>query len=188
MDDGSDIAALPAPEDLNDRLPADDRRERYDVLGTPKIATDDVYEGEPVFVFGFPGVAGKDHLSRIVVRQGIVAWVNPNHPRENVFLVDANLYPGNSGGPVIRWPFGLTKDGKGNYLSGGEISLLGIVSEGIAQDIKSTISGPRVGRIETHTQIAGIGAIGVIEPASKVSKLLDLIQHGDIKTPVCAVK
>lgn len=79
------------------------------------------------------------------------------------------------------------KDGSTNYLTGGTIALLGIVSQVIQQDIKSTISGPRVGQIEAHTQIAGIGAIGIIEPASKVSKLLGIIQQGNTKRPVCAV-
>lgn len=73
------------------------------------------------------------------------------------------------------------KDGKVDYFKGGNVALLGIVSEGIKQDIESTVSGPRVGQIEMRTQIAGIGAIGIIEPASKVSKLLPMIQERNAK-------
>lgn len=93
-----------------------------------------------------------------------------------------------SGGPVVRFPFGLMQDGKVNYLSGGdggEVTLLGIVSEGIQQNMKSTFSFPSVVRIEAHTQIAGVGAMGIIGPASKVSKPLTMAQQGKAKMPVC---
>jgi len=184
-DDDSDIAALPiTPEGLNALLPADDRKQNIEVIGTEDF-DGDLYEGEQVFIFGYPAVAGNDYLARMIVRQGIVAWTNPNDTTVNTFLVDANLYPGNSGGPVIMFPFGLKKDGGINIL-GGKPALLGIVSQGAAQDIQATVSGPR-GPIAMHAPVVGIGAVGVIEPASKIAKLLSVVQAGASKTPTCGV-
>ena len=65
----------------------------------------EVSEGDGVFVLGFPlGEAGEER-NYAVVRQGIVArvqdWVKGN---AGTFLIDASIFPGNSGGPVLLKP------------------------------------------------------------------------------------
>jgi hypothetical protein len=185
LDDDSDIAAIPMV-DLDSVLPPEDRLKRYDALPMAAV-TSDVFEGEPVFIFGYPGIVGNERLVRAIVRQGIVAWTNPNQPDDKTFLVDANLYPGNSGGPVIKFPVGLKKDGSFDFIQGGTFNLLGIVSQAPTVDIKTTSSSPRLGQVETHTAITGIGAIGFIEPGSKIRKLLETIQKGKPNVPVCDV-
>ena len=65
----------------------------------------EVSEGDGVFVLGFPlGEAGKER-NYAVVRQGIVArvqdWLKGN---AQTFLIDASIFPGNSGGPVLLKP------------------------------------------------------------------------------------
>ena len=62
----------------------------------------EVSEGDGVFVLGFPlGEAGEER-NYAVVRQGIVArvqdWLEGN---AQTFLIDASIFPGNSGGPVL---------------------------------------------------------------------------------------
>jgi hypothetical protein len=185
LDDGSDIAAIRMPP-TDSALPQEDRLKTYDAVSIEDINSD-VYEGESILIFGYPGLVGNEKLVRAIVRQGIVAWTNPSQPEEKVFLVDANLYPGNSGGPVIKVPFGLNKDGSFNYLTGGSFKLLGIVSKAPTEDIKTTVTVPRVGQVETHTAVTGIGAIGFIEPASKIRKLIDAMENGTAKIPVCDV-
>ena len=64
-----------------------------------------VSEGDGVFVLGFPlGQAG-DERNYAIVRQGIIArvqdWLKGQAPS---FLVDASIFPGNSGGPVLLKP------------------------------------------------------------------------------------
>ena len=64
-----------------------------------------VSEGDGVFVLGFPlGEAGKER-NYTVVRQGIIAriqdWLSGN---AQTFLIDASIFPGNSGGPVLLKP------------------------------------------------------------------------------------
>lgn len=185
LDDDSDIAVLPMFSNV-DVLPADDRLETYDSVPLEILATD-VVEGESVWVLGYPGVVGDDKLVRPILRQGIVAWTNPKEPAEKPFLIDANLYPGNSGGPVMKLPFGVKEDGSINYMGGGHLELLGIVSKAPKQNIRTIISNPRLGQVETHTEIIGIGSIGVIEPASKIRKLIVMIQQHQTKAPVCQV-
>lgn len=182
LDDDSDLAAIPFLA-VHNQIPERDRRSNYDSVN---LADGDPYEGESIFVLGYPGIAGNDRLVRPILRQGIVAWTDPRHPEDSPFLVDANIFPGNSGGPVIELPIGMMRDGSYNFSSGGDLTLLGVVSQAGEQDISTVISGPGVPRIEARTPIVGIGALGVIEPASKVRRLLAGIKDGKVHTAACA--
>jgi hypothetical protein len=186
LDDGSDVAAMPLPNNIIDLIPPEDRLKSYNSVSIGDVSSD-VYEGEPVFVFGYPGIVGNEKLVRPIWRQGIVAWTNPNQPDDNVFLIDANVYPGNSGGPVIKFPTGLRKDGLFDYFTASPLKLLGIVSEAPGEEIKTTTVDPRLKKFQqTDTQIT-VGAIGFIEPGSKIRKLIELMQQGKAQPPVCDV-
>ena len=65
----------------------------------------DMSEGDGVFVLGFPlGEAGNER-NYTIVRQGIIArvqdWING---KAHTFLIDASIFLGNSGGPVLLKP------------------------------------------------------------------------------------
>lgn len=64
-----------------------------------------VAEGDGVFVLGFPlGLVGTQR-NHVIVRQGCIARIGDflaGHSSE--FLIDAQVNPGNSGGPVISKP------------------------------------------------------------------------------------
>lgn len=182
LEDGSDVAAIRIPLNLFSLLPPEDQLGAYETIGINDIGVADIYEGEQVYVLGFPEIVPKEKLARAVWRQGIVAWVNPRQSAEKVFLVDANLGPGNSGGPVIQIPFGLKADSTFNYLAGGKFLLLGLVSQAPVEEVTT-----RIGKAEMHTDIIGVGAIGVIEPASKIHKLVIMMSQGTVKAPTCDV-
>ena len=59
-------------------------------------------EGDEVYVLGFPmGLAGVDR-NYVIVRDGIVALIKDWYEgQSDTFLIDAFVYPGNSGGPVM---------------------------------------------------------------------------------------
>jgi len=177
LEDGSDVAAAELTDKLLRALPAEDRLQTYDAVHLADLSTE-VYEGGQVIILGYPGLVANDFLVKAILRQGTVAWTNPRSPADNTFLVDANLYPGNSGGPVMKLPYGLTSEGKIDFLSGGKIRLVGIVSQGVQQDI--SLGGRK-------TSVYGIGGIGVIEPASKIRRLIEEIKAGSTKTPPCGV-
>src|SRR5437870_4717036 len=71
----------------------------------------EVYEAAPVLVLGYPAAVGADYLVRALLRQGVVAWVSPENPAGKPFLIDANIFPGNSGGPVLYLPTGIDPAG-----------------------------------------------------------------------------
>lgn len=75
------------------------------VLLRPDATTVGLTEGDGVFILGFPmGEVGKER-NYITVRQGVIARVRDTLVgAANDFLVDAFIFPGNSGGPVVTRP------------------------------------------------------------------------------------
>ncbi len=140
-------------------------------------SSDDVYEGAPIVVLGYPGAIGDGFWTRGVVRGGIVAWVSPNNSAGDPLLVDALLFPGNSGGPVFRVP--TATDRHGTVPVGSRGAFVGIVSRGpiwamplSAGDRKIAIEGA-AGR--TAVLAAERVGVGVIEPAARVRELINSV-------------
>lgn len=75
------------------------------LLGRIEAQDAGLTEGDGVFVLGFPlGLVGTER-NYVLVRQGVLARLRDflaGHA--NDFLVDASIFPGNSGGPVITRP------------------------------------------------------------------------------------
>lgn len=173
-EDGSDIAALPLDPTLNKALPSG---KPFEGISLGEFGDQNwLFEGAPVIVLGYPGIVGNEYLVRAISRSGIVAWINPEKPTENKFLVDANLFPGNSGGPVIAVPTAFVNPRQIRVGEGG--ALLGLVSKIPVQYPLVTLTNPNLPEpIQLRTQIKGVGSIGIIEPASKVVKLLKSFQE-----------
>jgi hypothetical protein len=70
-----------------------------------ELATLGVSEGDGIFLLGFPmGIVGRSR-NEVIVRGGCVARIHDTVDGDSAtFLVDANVFPGNSGGPVILRP------------------------------------------------------------------------------------
>lgn len=113
------------------------------------------------FVYGYPGFVGNNILTRAVTRGGIVAWTDPNGPSSNPFLIDAAIFPGNSGGPVFANPSGVQANGV--FSIGGKAAWLGIVSKSYGTQLQN---GSQI------INLQGFGSLGVVEPVSEVRKLL----------------
>lgn len=71
-----------------------------------------ITEGDFSYVLGFPmGMAG-DHRNTVIVRSGCIARIQEAlHANSNTFFVDAKIFPGNSGGPVVSKPDALAIQG-----------------------------------------------------------------------------
>jgi S1-C subfamily serine protease len=165
LSDESDIAAIPAPAPIIANQPA----LPLGVVAKP----DEIFEGAAVIALGYPGIVGNEYLVRAISRGGIVAWLNPKDPFGSPFLIDANIYPGNSGGPIIKVPSGF--DRKGNLVMGGRASLLGIAIQAPGQsgDYELRVPGQRQ-PLKIHSEIP-VGGTGIVEPAAKITKLLELL-------------
>ncbi len=173
-DDGSDLAVALLP-DLS-------KYPNLHAIGLQDFGTnDDTYQGASVIILGYPALLGETYLSTPIARSGIVAWMDPGGP-DKPFLVDANVFEGNSGGPVFHSRSGMTRFGGMNL--GGGIVFIGIVSQDAKEYAQVIGSGPQGPFIGTNpdpgsgkpsplfAEVRNIGGIGVIEPASKAKKLV----------------
>jgi hypothetical protein len=113
-DDEIDIAAIPINFDL---LVESGMQVAYFQADQHSATIDDlnalgVTEGDFAYVLGFPmGLVGQ-HRNTVIVRGGTLARVRDLLARTSkVFLVDAFVFPGNSGGPVILKPEAIAIEG-----------------------------------------------------------------------------
>lgn len=66
---------------------------------------DDYFEGKEIYVFGYPGFISPDLSNQAFLRKGIIGWVSKNKRYlKDRIMIDCNIYPGNSGGPVFSVP------------------------------------------------------------------------------------
>jgi hypothetical protein len=172
LTDDSDLAAIQVPDSMF--------RRHLEALSLSEFATaNDLFDGATIFVYGFPEMVGNERLVRAVTRSGIVAWTDPVGPLDHSFLVDANIMPGNSGGPVFKVPIGMSRSGSLQF--SGKVAFLGIVSSDVSKYYQVTADG----RIVQHkwddmplpsneiVQVTGIGGLGNVEPARKVLQLIN---------------
>ena len=141
------------------------------------IAKDEeIFEGASILVFGYPGAVGPAYWTRAIVRSGIISWVSSNPSLYIPFLIDAMVFPGNSGGPVFRIPSGMMKNGA--FAIGGRASFVGIVSAVKTQPIKLEYSKDEsvvaiVDKDEKNIESFDYMGLAVVVPAEKVKELLN---------------
>ena len=112
--------------------------------------------------------------TKAILREGIISWIAPIEPGKNRILIDCNVFPGNSGGPVFKMPNGIDK--QGNLVLGGKYKFLGIVSERrlSPNPIQAMGHGPIIINPQGSAlySLESMG-IGVIEPCTRVLELLN---------------
>lgn len=64
-----------------------------------------IFQGDEIFVLGFPmGITGMER-NYVIVRSGIIARLDDEILNNNFsYLIDSKIFPGNSGGPVVFKP------------------------------------------------------------------------------------
>lgn len=124
-----DLAVLPISVDVLKRTTIDyyffKDGAGKDVFFAKDFAKEDIDIGNGVFVFGFPrGIRG-ENKNTVIVRKGIISRVDDEILAEGFFYIDAHVYPGNSGGPVILKPELMSIKGTKNNMNS---RLIGVIS------------------------------------------------------------
>jgi S1-C subfamily serine protease len=75
------------------------------IANRKQVLESGISEGDGVFVLGFPmGLIGEKR-NFVIVRQGVIARIRDTLTgNSKEFLIDATIFPGNSGGPVVTRP------------------------------------------------------------------------------------
>lgn len=127
-------------------------------------------EGDSIFIMGFPmGIVAKDR-QHVFVRNGIISRIRDLfEKRSKDFVVDAFVFPGNSGGPVISRPE--VQSIQGTKFS-NQASLIGIVKAYIPYSdiaISQQTNKPRV-IFEENTGLSKVEPVDYILETIKEAK------------------
>jgi len=152
------------------------------VLVTYKYFPDDyqIFEGADIYVLGYPGSVGKTYWTRALLRKAIISWV-PKKMDNKKFLIDCNVFPGNSGGPVFtkRPDFPVMAD-TSDYDK--IYKFIGIVIE--RRFNYNKVQSLNNGRLNPIKDANGFNVysaesigVGVVEPAKNVLSLLRLFEQ-----------
>jgi S1-C subfamily serine protease len=124
-------------------------------------------EGDGCFILGFPmGMVG-DRRASVIVRSGTIARLKDMLAGATDFLVDAQVFPGNSGSPVVSRPEVVSIQGTSHS---GKAMLIGIVRSYVPyQDvaISQQTQRPRI-IFEENTGLASVHPVDCIEQAIAV--------------------
>lgn len=155
---GADVAVVSAsPEIWVEYQARTSLVPEYQVLSREKAQEIGVSEGDGVFAIGFPmGLVGYEDQIFPIVRQGCLArvqdWLSG---RADTILIDASIFPGNSGGPVFLRPSTVAIEGTKSNLHS---YLIGIVSTYIPyRDVAVSLqTGRAMSVLEENSGIAEI--------------------------------
>ena len=174
-----DIAVLPVSDDTlrEAGIKLQIFGDRGDALFRDRAVEVGLAEGDGVFVLGFPmGLVGGSR-SFVIVRQGILARVRDwLAGASKEILVDASIFPGNSGGPVVLKPDMASIVGTAPIM---RAHLLGVVS-GFLPWTDVAVSGqtgrPRV----TFEENSGLASV---VPVDFVREVVDAYVQGHPQEP-----
>jgi hypothetical protein len=105
--DDVDIAVFIVNPTVLERDGAEFKYFRLDehVMTVVDMKTEGVSEGDGVFVLGFPMGIVTPQRKNVIARAGAIARIRDVlDGHQSSFLIDANIFPGNSGGPVLIRP------------------------------------------------------------------------------------
>lgn len=170
-----DVACIPM---LNDNITMN----KFDPISITPIPynaignNDDIYDGSEIFVLGYPGIAPSEILVKSILRRGVISWMQPIEPLKNNFLIDCNIFPGNSGGSVFTLPIGISNNGM--IKNGGFIKFAGIVTN-IYNEVQSAIDSLGNNVVDRYNKTIYYkqrSALATVEPATKIRELLLYVQ------------
>ena len=164
QDKNIDVAAISVPVKL---LNDDKRRFQYiqsdnHISPRDKMRENQITEGDRVFVLGFPMGLVDPARQYVICRGGVLARIRDyldGHVKD--FLVDATVFPGNSGGPVILCPSALAIQGTKPI---AKADLIGIVKSYVPYSDLAVSSQTRKPRImfEENSGLAAVESVDAI--------------------------
>jgi S1-C subfamily serine protease len=137
------------------------------VADRKKLSELDVTAGDGVFVLGFPmGLSGAQR-NYVIVRQGAIARISEMLDKASPsFMIDALVFPGNSGGPVVLRPeitsIANTKSQATSFLVGVVIDYRSYIDTAVSQQTKR----PRI-TFEENSGLAEVLPVDVVNEAIK---------------------
>lgn len=160
----TDVAAISVPVHLlqqEQRLFEFFRSDEH-IADKKKLQDNQITEGDRVFVLGFPMGLVAPSRQYVICRGGVIARIRDYlEGKTTDFLVDATVFPGNSGGPVILCPSALAIHGTKTI---DKADLIGVVKTYVPYSDLAVSSQTRKPRImfEENSGLAAIEPVDAI--------------------------
>lgn len=154
-----------------------------DALSLKGMEKKDLSEGEFVYTLGFPLGKVSDIIKAPFCRLGCISRIAEAFRQPNptgTFLIDAQVFPGNSGGPIVSRADSIpyTSDFQGSLQHKEKSYLIGIVSQYLSfLDERIALSdGPQMSLItgDEVTLRAENSGLAVIHPVDRIREVVDL--------------
>jgi len=140
------------------------------VMPSGEMRTNGITEGDRVFVLGYPMGLVNATRQYVICRSGALARVRDMlEGRAKDFLVDATVFPGNSGGPVIICPSALAIEGTKTIT---KANLIGIVKSYVSYSDLAVSNQTRKPRISFEEN----SGLATAETADSIIETVDLAE------------
>ena len=143
----------------------------HHVFDMKAVIDNDLTEGDPLFVLGFPMGIVMDQRQHVICRAGSVARIRDyKESRSQDILIDAFIFPGNSGGPVFTQPHSASIKGTKQI---GRCGLLGMVQSFLTYEDVAISAQTKKARIvfEDNTGLAPV------IPCEKIIETVELFHQ-----------
>jgi len=135
----------------------------------------DYFEGREIFTLGYPASVGSNYWTRGLLRRGIISWLPDSAVSKRKFIIDCNVFPGNSGGPVFSFPY--------TGMMTTDTTMYGTKFYGIV--IERRLNYNDTYKVDSRTMAYKKAdvfspesmSVGIVEPAKNVFALLKLVEN-----------
>ncbi len=145
------------------------------IMTRKQMAEGQITEGDRVFVLGFPMGLVDQIRQYTICRHGILSRVRDClDGRSSSFLVDASVFPGNSGGPVVICPSALAIEGTRTI---SRAALVGIVKQYLFYEdvaVSRQTGAPRIS-FQENSGLARVEGIDSVLEAIEEDKRLKIV-------------
>lgn len=162
--DTTDVAAISVPVSMlreQKRLFSYFKSDEH-IATRQKLQENQITEGDRVFVLGFPMGLVDSSRQYVICRGGVLARIRDYlENKATDFLVDATVFPGNSGGPVILCPSAVAIQGTKTI---EKADLIGVVKSYVPYSDLAVSSQTRKPRImfEENSGLAAVEPVDAI--------------------------
>ncbi|TMC54252.1 MAG: trypsin-like peptidase domain-containing protein [Chloroflexi bacterium] len=161
--DAVDVAVIPFGEALNGMVAAG-YRPFFRALPESLVPSPDVISGfdamERVTFIGYPaGLFDTANLTPIA-RQGFTATpIALDYEGLPQFVIDAAVFPGSSGSPVLLYDRGMVVDRSGNVTIGSRLYLLGVLAAVHHDEVEAEVGKAAHRLVARFEQLLGLGIV-----------------------------
>lgn len=132
---------------------------------------------EDVYVIGYPNGIWDDVHNNPIIRKGITATpLAYNYKDKPQFLIDAAIYPGSSGSPVLIFNEGSYSTSAGITL-GTRMVFLGVVYAVYEHNVDGALEIKKVGDTKSKINLSIPNNLGIVISSSKILDFENLLVH-----------